>query len=161
MEIWNVGKIETILNRVLTFVPKVAGTESFFDELTEKISLHTPINEEEFAVLYFASIYIYNSKAGSPDLVVKGQDGVNRIHALDELLGMVQENHEYKECVEKLQISLMITKPNGKEFCERSTKFSEEEYEEFRQKIYNELISLRDIAANYIRGINGINVLIQ
>ena len=161
MEIWNVEKIETTLNRVLTFVPKVAGTESFFDDLSQKTLLHNPINEEEFAVLYFSSIYIYNSKAGGPDIVVNEQDGVNRSHALDELLGMVQENHEYKECVEKLQISLMLTKPNGEEFCERSTKFSEEEYEEFRQKIYNELISLRDIAANYIRGISEINVLIQ
>jgi hypothetical protein len=161
MEIWNVEKIDTALNRVLTFVPKTTGTESFFDELTQKILLHNPINEDEFAVLYFASIYIYNSKAGGPDIVVKQQDGAKRSHALDELAGMFQENQEYKECVEKLQISLMLTKPNGREFCERSPKFSEGEYEEFRQVIYNELVSLRDTATKYIRGVSEINVLIK
>ncbi|WP_220784095.1 hypothetical protein, partial [Bacillus sp. BML-BC051] len=60
MKIWKLKKIERDLIEVINLVHKQSGTLAFFDELKSKVMFNKHINDEEFAVLYYSSVFMYN-----------------------------------------------------------------------------------------------------
>ncbi|WP_100651054.1 hypothetical protein [Bacillus cereus] len=152
MKIWKLKKFERDFIEVINLVPKQMGMLEFFDELKSKVLFNKHLNEEEFAVLYYSSIFMYNvAIKGEPDVVVAPYDP----KLLDQYQKLNNKSAVFQQLIQNLYITLALTKENGKEFCEGSLKFSEDEYKERQKLLESELGNLKEVAAKYVDGLSG------
>ncbi|BCD26933.1 hypothetical protein BC30090_p406 (plasmid) [Bacillus cereus] len=153
MKIWKLKKIERDLIEVINLVHKQSGTLAFFDELKSKVMFNKHINDEEFAVLYYSSVFMYNMAIKrEPDIVIAP---MTHTKLLDKYENLGAKSAVFQQLIQNLYITLALTKENGKEFCEGSSAFSENEYKERQQLLESELGNLKEVASQFIDGLSG------
>ncbi|MGN5653917.1 hypothetical protein [Bacillus sp. Brlt_9] len=159
MKIWKLKKYERDIVEIINLVPKNPGNVAFFDELKNKVMFNKPLERDEFATLYYAAVLVFNvSLKKGPDIVIAPMFALQATEKLDEL---IYKTKTYQQIIQNLAITLALTKPNGKEFCEGSKKFTAEEYKERQQEIESDLAEMQGIASKYIEGIEGAEVEVQ
>lgn len=157
MKLWKLKDFERkFLFMVREQVPMVAGTENFWQDLAKKLAVNAHLTQEEFAALYYATVLVYNAYLHKEPKLLIGTLDVLKDPELD--LDSRFEAPTYEKMIQTLYITLAMGKPNGKEFCEGSLKFSEQEYDERRKLIEDEISDMKAIAEKYVSNLDKVQV---
>ncbi|WP_220784096.1 hypothetical protein, partial [Bacillus sp. BML-BC051] len=87
-----------------------------------------------------------------PDIVIAP---MTHTKLLDKYENLGAKSAVFQQLIQNLYITLALTKENGKEFCEGSSAFSENEYKERQQLLESELGNLKEVASQFIDGLSG------
>lgn len=157
MRIWKLKEYErTFLFMIREQIPMVADTQPFWDALTKKLARNDRVTTDEFAALYYATVLVYNAYLRKePQILIATLDDVRNSDV--DLDGRFQ-TPTYEKMIQTLYVTWAMEKPNGREFCEGSLRFSEEEYAERRQLIERELTDMKQVAKRYIKNLDRIEV---
>ncbi|UJF36567.1 hypothetical protein [Paenibacillus hexagrammi] len=136
-------------------VPMVTGTSDFWAALAKKLSRNDHVSTEEFAALYYATVLVYNAYLRKePSVLIVTLDDAKRIEELEERY----QAPTYADMIQTLYITWSMEKPNGREFCEGSLRFSDAEYAERRQLVEREIAEMKTVAERYVANLDKLQV---
>lgn len=144
MKIYKLNQIKSdIIDMISEFENE--SNSFFLKSLQHTINANKELSNDQFAVLYYmASILRQTSEANalsSRRIVVVDTSNFE----LFDYPGMT-----YTFIQQRLYISLILSKPNGKAFIEGSSEFSDAEYEEMNGKIMDEIKDMAYIAGRVL-----------
>lgn len=157
MKIWKLKDFERhFVFMIREQVPIVQGTREFWDGVATKILRNSHLTEEEFAALYYATVLMYNAyQQNEPKILLTTYaDAADKSVDLDGRF----KSQTYVDMIQNLYITLAMEKPNGREFCSGSLKFTDEEYEERRKLIESELTAMQPVAERYVENLDKFEV---
>ncbi|MDA1802800.1 hypothetical protein [Bacillus cereus group sp. BY6-1LC] len=154
-KIWKLKKNVTFYNKVINVVPKIEGTEEFWEDLKRAVIMNNYLNYDQFSALYYAVTLCHQAVLmKQPKIVIISLEDTR---TMDEIERELQ--NPYEELLQHLYITLILSKEHGREFAEGSLKFSEKEYKTFDMNIRNELaIEVKQAAEKYVHNLHMLEV---
>ncbi|WP_078555698.1 hypothetical protein [Bacillus alkalicellulosilyticus] len=131
MKIKHFTDFDEAYNSIIPLIPKVQGTDSFWNDLQLKIEKKQEITFQEYAALYYGASFVVKSEEekGLPEMAT-----VSERFVLDLYVTLLAES-------------------GGEEFFEGTDEYTDEEYEQFSQAMINEVIEMKIVAEKYVEGI--------
>jgi hypothetical protein len=142
-------------NRVINIVPKVNGTEEFWNDLKHAVIMGKPVTYDQYSALYYAVALCRTAVASKqPQVYIMSLEDVRNMEQIEQDL-----QNPYEQLNQDLYVTLILTKENGKDFAEGSVKFTDQQYKEFHQMIMSEITGgIKKVAEKYVQNLHKLNV---
>lgn len=136
MKIWNANKMKDDVNKMLSFFKNGNADINYLTKLQQKVNFNKDIDVVECSTIFLlASVCEQIAISKEPNLAIMSIDDIEALDKFENKL----TSQIYANIKQNMYITLILSKPNGREFAEGSLKYSEEEYETFDKAIREEL----------------------
>ena len=138
MKIWNINKMKNDINSMIALFKNEKSDIKYLTELQQKVNFNKDIDAIDCSTIFMlAGICEQIALTKEPNILIGVMDD------LEDALDVFEKSLKspiYGEIKQNMYITLILSKPNGREFAEGSLKYSEEEYKAFDSAIRKEIV---------------------
>lgn len=137
MKIWKLNKMKDDVNKMIALFKTEHADIGYLTKLQQAVNFNKDIDVVDCSTLFMlATVCEQVAITEEPNILISVMDD------LDKSMEMFEKSlvsPVYSDIKQNMYITLILSKPNGKEFAEGSLKYTEEEYKVFDTAIRKEI----------------------